>query len=174
MIRISTTPKTTAGAPGALMSMSPVNGRKSGSGLDLLRPLIGMNWMKIGAEDERPERAEAADDDADEQEDRERDRERVGVDERRRDREQRARDARVEGADPERERLVAGEVDARGGGRELAVADGPKRPARTPAQEQPRDPEHDERERPAEVVEPVVEARDLDPENLIGSGSART
>ena len=105
----------------------------------LLRPLDLHEVDEDRPEDERPERAETADDDADEQEDRERDRERVRVDEGGRDREQRAGDARVEGADPEGERLVAREVDAGGGCRELAVPDRPERAAEAAPQQEPRD-----------------------------------
>ena len=167
MIRISTTPNATAGAPGASVSMSPSTGMKSGiDALGALRPLDLHEVDEDRAEDERPERAEPADDDADEQEDRERDRERVRVDERGRDREQRAGDAGVERADPEGERLVAGEVDAGGRGRQLAVADRAQRPAEAAAEHQPGAGVHDERDRPAEVVEPVVEVRDLEPEHL--------
>ena len=171
MIRISTTPNATAGAPGASVSMSPSSGMKSGitSSTSCAPPDLHV-VDEDRAEDERPERAEPADDDADEQEDRERDREGVRVDERRRDREQRAGDARVEGADPERERLVAREVDAERRRGELAVADGAERAAEAALQQQPGDREQDERDRPAEVVEPLVEGRDVDAEKSTPSG----
>ena len=41
-----------------------------------------------------------------------------------------------------------------------------ERAAEAAPQQEPRDCEHDERDRPAQVVEPLVERRDLDPEHL--------
>ena len=72
----------------------------------------------------------------------------------------------VEGADPERERLVGGEVDPGGGRGQLAVADGAERTAALAAQQQPGNGEHEQCDPPAQVVEPLVEARDLEPEEL--------
>ena len=71
-------------------------------------------------------------------------------------REERAGDARECGADPECERLVAREAHARGHGCRLAVPHRAERAPGAPAEDQPRDDEPDERERPAEVVQPLV------------------
>src|SRR5439155_4071492 len=108
--------------------------------------------------DDAEQRAEPANDDADEEEDGQVDRERVRVDEVRHDHVERSGNARVGRADPERERLVAGEAHTRRDGRGLAVAHGSERPADPAAQEQPADDIAEQRDRPDEVVQPVVEA----------------
>ena len=78
-----------------------------------------------GAGEDPPERAEAGHGRADEELEREEDAELVGLREAvRRQDEQRSRDAGVGGRDPERERLVDGQLDPGGDGRDLAVADG--------------------------------------------------
>ena len=111
------------------------------------------------SEDETRQAAEPADDDSDEQEDRERDRKRVRIDVRVRDREEGARDTRVGSADPEGERLVTSKAHpGRDRGR-LAVADGAEGATGAAPQDQPGHGEGDERDRPGEVVEPVVEAQ---------------
>ena len=75
--------------------------------------------------------------------------------------------ARVRGADPERERLVACEAHARGDRGGLAVPHGAEGAAGPAAEDEPGPGERDERDRPAHVVEPVV-VRERAPEDLDG------
>src|SRR3990170_685261 len=110
-------------------------------------------------EDEPRQATEAPDDDADEEVDRERDGEGVRIDERAGDGEQPAGDARIRRADPEGERLVPREADTRGNSRGLAVAHGAERTPRPSTEDEPRDRECHERDRPGQVVHPVVRSQ---------------
>src|ERR1051326_4866566 len=102
------------------------------------------------------DRAKAADDGPDQELQGEAERERVWADVARGEAVERAGDAGVEGGQAEGQRLVPGDVDPEGGGRDLAVANGHERPAGTPADDVPGDPEEDEHEREGDVVEPLL------------------
>ncbi len=72
----------------------------------------------------------------------------------------------------EREGLVASEADAGGDGRRLGVADRAEGTPRAPAEDEPRAGEQHERDRPGEVVHPVVRreraAEDVDVRDRAG------
>ena len=159
----STAPKTKSAMPMALGSSVSGSTRSAHSTMSVLETVADLERRddepldEQRAEDDPPERPQPgrhrADDEVDGEAQRERLRAHVAeVD----DGEERPGDARIERRDRERERLVRRQVDAERDGRHLAVADGAERASGAAAQEQPRGRQQHERDRPAEVVEPVV------------------
>src|SRR5262252_7732680 len=95
---------------------------RPGGGLRYLISEVRHELNEYGPVHRARDGRDAPDDDPDEQADRQEHRETVRSDELHGQRTERARDARVHGADPERDRLVHGDVDAERGSGDMAIA----------------------------------------------------
>src|SRR5229473_1913593 len=124
-------------------------------------PLVRLDREEVGEDpaDERPgDGRQATDDSAHEELDREGDWKAVRAHEPGRQAEERTGYARVKGRDAEGERLVAGEVDSRRGGRDLAVADRTHRSTGSMTEQVPGQPEKQEGPGESHVIDPLVRA----------------